>query len=287
MSTDKIRILTEVRRIVKFLTDGEYITTALDDLQDTTKQRMKEYEQITTMKILTCDNRVDEVCRTLRTQTQCFDDYIYHLKRVNEMLLSGITLSQIISNLQGNKYESIDWRNNFMPTNYDAYANLLTGTIKVQIDKDRGFFRYNPEITDVKIIVPNKVVEVTFSDGTKEKSVCHEDDTFSLETAIAICISKKIMGGSSAYNNAVKRGIKVYEDKLKREELDLIEKERIEKRRAKRLVYKKRREEKKAQIEKERQIEIQTEAYVRAMKYMNSPASRVVLDKCIVNQEDK
>lgn len=267
-----------MRRIVKFLTDGEYITTALDDLQDTTKQRMKEYEQITTMKILTCDKRVDEVCSTLRRQTQCFDDYIYHLKRVNEMLLSGITLSQIISNLQGNKYESIDWRNNFMPTNYDCYADLLKGTIKVQIDRDRGFFRYNPEITDVNIIVPNKVVEITFSDGTKEKAVCHEEDTFSLEAAIAICISKKIMGGSSAYNNAVKRGVKVYEDKLRREELDKAEKERIEKRRAKRLAYKKRRDEKKAQIEKERQIEIQTEAYVRAMKYMNSPVNRLVLD---------
>ena len=127
-----------------------------------------------------------------------------------------------------------------------------------------------PIVTDVRIIVPNKVVEVTFSDGTKEKAVCHKDDTFTLEAAIAICISKKIMGGSSAYNNAVKRGIKVYEDKLKREEFNKAEQERIEKRRAKRLAYKKRREEKKVQVEKERQIEIQKEAYIRAMEYMNN-----------------
>lgn len=256
-----------MRRIVKFLTDGEYITTALDDLQDTTKQRMKEYEQITTMKILTCDNRVDEVCSTLRRQTQRFDDYIYHLKRVNEMLLSGITLSQIISNLQGNKYESIDWRNSYM--NYEATITLdgIRNYINTMASLNKP---YLPTITDVNIIVPNKVVEVTFSDGIKEKSVCHEEDTFSLEAAIAICISKKIMGGSSAYNNAVKRGVKVYEDKLKREELDRAEQERIEKRRAKRLAYKKRRDEKKAQIEKERQIEIQKEAYIRAMEYMNN-----------------
>ena len=127
-----------------------------------------------------------------------------------------------------------------------------------------------PRIKDVNIIVPNKVVEVTFDDKTKEKSVCHKDDTFTLEAAIAICISKKIMGGSSAYNNAVKRGIKVYEDKLKREEFDKAEQERIEKRRAKRQAYKERRVAKREEIEKEKQIEIQKEAYIRAMEYMNN-----------------
>ena len=218
------------------------------------------------MKILTCDNRVDEVCRVLEKRTTCYEDYIDNLRRVNQMLLKGITLSEIISILQGNKYESIDWRNNYMPTNYDYYADLLKGTI----DKDRGIFRYTPKITDVKIIVPNKVVEVTFLDGTKEKSVCREPDVFSLESAISICIRKKIMGGSSAYNNAVKRGIKVYEEKLKREEFDKAEQERIEKRRAKRQAYKERRAAKREEVEKEKQIEIQKEAYIRAMEYMNN-----------------
>lgn len=131
------------------------------------------------------------------------------------------------------------------------------------------------DITDVKVIVPNKVVEVTFGDGTKEKSVCKEPDVFSLETAISICVSKKIMGGSGAYNKAIRDGIKVYEDKLKKEEAEKLEQERIEKKRAKRLAYKKRRatrlaeeaEAKKA-AEREEQIEIQKEAYIRAMKQM-------------------
>lgn len=125
-------------------------------------------------------------------------------------------------------------------------------------------------IMDVKIIVPNKVIEVTFADGTKEKAVCREPDVFSLETAIAICISKKIMGGSSAYNNAVKRGVKVYEDKLRKEAADKAEQERIAKRREKRLAYKERRAAKREQAEKEKQIEIQKEAYIRAMKYMRT-----------------
>lgn len=134
-----------------------------------------------------------------------------------------------------------------------------------------------PQIADVNIIVPNKVVEVTFADGTKEKSVCREPDTFSLESAISICISKKIMGGSSAYNNAVKRGMKVYEDKQKREAAEKAEQERIEKKRAKRLAYKERRAAKRAEEENQRkarereeQIEIQTEAYMRAMDIMRN-----------------
>ena len=139
------------------------------------------------------------------------------------------------------------------------------------------------QIVDVNPIVPNKVVEVTFADGTKEKSVCREPDTFSLEFAISICISKKIMGGSSAYNNSVKRGMKVYEDKQKIETAEKAEQERIEKKRAKRLAYKERRSAKRAEEEKQRkarereeQIAIQTEAYLMAMKAMDDSKNVVV-----------
>lgn len=85
------------------------------------------------------------------------------------------------------------------------------------------------------------------------------------------------MGGSSAYNNAVKRGMKVYEDKQKREVAEKAEQERIAKKRAKRLAYKERRAAKIAEEEKQRkareredQIAIQTEAYLRAMDIMKS-----------------
>lgn len=159
--------------------------------------------------------------------------------------------------------------NKNMPTDNTVYADLLRGTYKVYIDKDRIRF---PEIKDINIIVPNKVVEVTFTDGTKEKSVCREPDVFSLESAISICISKKIMGGSSAYNNAVKRGMKVYEDKQKREATEKAEQERIEKKRAKRLAYKERRAAKK----REEQVAIQAEAYLRAMKLMDDSKNVVV-----------
>lgn len=123
-------------------------------------------------------------------------------------------------------------------------------------------------IKDVNIIVPNKVVEVTFEDGTKEKSVCKEPDVFSLEMAISICVSKKLMGGSNIYNNTIKRGMKIYNSKKKKEAEDKAEQERIERKRAKKKIQKERRIAKRAEMEKERQIEIQKEAYVRAMQYM-------------------
>ena len=160
---------------------------------------------------------------------------------------------------------------------------ILQNGLTILIENDKISKLFYPKVTDLNIIVPNKVVEVTFDDGTKEKSVCREPDTFSLESAISICISKKIMGGSSAYNNAVKRGMKVYEDKQRKEAFEKAEQERIKKKRAKRLAYKERRavkraEEEKLRREKEReeQIAIQIEAYLRAMKAMDNSKNVVV-----------
>lgn len=120
-------------------------------------------------------------------------------------------------------------------------------------------------IVDVNIIVPNKVVEVAFMDGDKQKAVCQEPDVFSLEQAISICITKHLLGGTSAYNKAIKNGIKVYQDKLVLEKNSKDEEIRIAKRRAKKAAYMKRRAEKR----REEQIEIQKETYVRAMELMN------------------
>lgn len=80
------------------------------------------------------------------------------------------------------------------------------------------------------------------------------------------------MGGSSVYNNAVKRGMKVYDAKLEKEADEKAEQERIEKKRAKRLAYKERRAAKK----REEQIAIQAEAYLRAMKAMDDSKNVVV-----------
>lgn len=225
-------------------------------------------------------------------------------KRMGVKILQPISVQEY-KNLKKNNYllNSKDWKGKLLIDDVDKVLEQLleTHVEKVTCTPDNYFknqednfmnnnFYFEPwnpiesslrlaQIKDVKVIVPNKVVEVTFLDGIKEKSVCKESDVFSLETAISICISKRILGGSSAYNNAVRQGMKVYEDKLKKESADKAEQKRIEKKREKRLAYKERRnakrieeENQRKKKEREEQIEIQKEAYLRAMKELNTTA---------------
>lgn len=126
-----------------------------------------------------------------------------------------------------------------------------------------GFYQSSkeliPDIEDVKIY-NNCAIVVKFMDGTTEKAVVHQCDEFSIEQGISICITKKLVGGSSVYNKLIDRAIRVF---LKNDA------KRIEEARAKeeRRERKKKNEEKKARREaamREKSIEIQKEAYVRA-----------------------
>lgn len=70
-----------------------------------------------------------------------------------------------------------------------------------------------PAITDVKTI-NNKVVIVTFADGTSTKAVCDKDDAFNLDVGIGICITKRLMSrdektGNSMFNKAIRDAHKV------------------------------------------------------------------------------
>lgn len=211
---------------------------------------------------------LDLICRTCKSIAKEEHMYLNLLNQIVTKLSEGYSIDYISYCLRGNKYTSCEGEEKIMPTKFELPRGQWIPLI------------YEPkfvQIVDVNPIVPNKVVEVTFADGTKEKSVCREPDVFSMESAISICISKKIIGGSSAYNNTVKRGMKVYEDKQKKEAAEKIEQERIEKKRAKRLAYKKRMAVKRAEEENQRkarereeQIEIQKEAYLRAMDIMRS-----------------
>lgn len=125
------------------------------------------------------------------------------------------------------------------------------------------------KITDVNIIVPNKVVEVTFIDGDKQKTVCQEPDVFSLEQAISICLAKHLLGGTGAYNKAVKNGVKVYKENQEEMRRVKVEEEHMAKRRAKKAAYMKRR----AERRREEQIEIQKEAYVRAIREIGAASN--------------
>ena len=118
-----------------------------------------------------------------------------------------------------------------------------------------------PDIKDV-IVHNNCVVIVEFTDGTSEKAVVHPCDEFSVEQGISICITKKLVGGSSIYNKLIDRAIKIMinndAEKTKRVKEEEARKER-----------KKRNDEKKARrkaAKREEYIETQKEAYIRALR---------------------
>lgn len=128
------------------------------------------------------------------------------------------------------------------------------------------------QVSDVQIIVDDKVIVVTFDDGTSEKAVLCDGDTFSLEQGISICLAKKLLSdktgghGSREYNKIIKRGMKVYSNKLKAE-AEAKRKEEEEKSRRERIATKKDAKRKRREdAERERAIEIQKEAYLRAMQ---------------------
>lgn len=243
--------------------------------------RRKIDEQKTIMKTIACEESsiVDDFCMTLQRRSSSWGDFIVCLDKVNKSLLAGIPLREIIYNyLENKKHLNYGGEKNMMDYYVREFNTEMLPITKILACREKDI-----RIVDVNPIVPNKVVEVTFADGTKEKSVCREPDVFSLESAISICISKKIIGGSSAYNNAVKRGMKVYEDKQKKKEAEKVEQKRIEKKRAKRLAYKERRAAKRTEEENQRkakereeQIAIQAEAYLRAMKAMDNSKNAVV-----------
>lgn len=123
-----------------------------------------------------------------------------------------------------------------------------------------------PEIVDVKTI-NNKVIIVTFIDGTQTKAVCDKDDTFNLEVGIGICITKRLMSsdeqtGNSMFNKTIKNALKVMK---RNEQLEKTRKEIEEE--EKRIADKiKRKKEKRAEKRRQKKIQMMAEAILLAEK---------------------
>lgn len=123
-----------------------------------------------------------------------------------------------------------------------------------------------PEIIDVKVI-NDKVIIVTFIDGTQTKAVCDKDDTFNLEVGIGICITKRLMSndeqtGNSMFNKTIKNALKVMKrnEQLKRA---CEEAEEEEKRIADKI---KRKKEKRAEKRRQKKIQMMADAILLANK---------------------
>lgn len=123
-----------------------------------------------------------------------------------------------------------------------------------------------PEIVDVKVI-NDKVVIVTFIDGTQTKAICNKDDTFNLEVGIGICITKRLMSndeqtGNSMFNKSIKDALKVMK---RNEQLEKARKEFEEE--EKRIEDKiRRKKEKRAEKRRQKKVQMMAEAILLADK---------------------
>ena len=79
---------------------------------------------------------------------------------------------------------AIDLGNGFQLTNEGLCYNPSWLTV------EKGWT--SEQIRDINVIVPEKVVEITFCDTKKEKMVCHKDDTFDLRKCCFIAIAKHL-----------------------------------------------------------------------------------------------
>ena len=71
------------------------------------------------------------------------------------------------------------------------------------IDTPAPRTKYIPEIKTVHFNYPATVV--IWEDGTKTVVKCQEDDFYSPETGLALCIAKKALGNQSNFNNEFKK----------------------------------------------------------------------------------
>lgn len=228
-----------------------------------------------------------------RVLQHCLLDYYNHMKQIFDYI-DNKKREEFYKEIEKMNTENTNTYSADYQADSIAFADALLPRIvygvpvkktKMVVEDDGVKFAYNPHMPfsiTSDIVIPriedvqsinNKVVIVKFADGTTEKAVLSDDDTFSLEQGISICITKKILNkelkganGGSAYNKLVDYGLKVYKDKEKNAKKKAEDEKKAKEAEQKRIEkIRKKREKRKAKL-REEQIEIQAEAYRRAMQ---------------------
>lgn len=117
-----------------------------------------------------------------------------------------------------------------------------------------------PDIKDITLYNDNTVV-VEFVDGTKEKAVLSEEDNFSMEQGVSICLAKKLVGGSSIYNKLIDYMLRKYAQIQKKKADEAAELQAKKERTRK---YKEKKAAKKA-AKREEYVRTMQEAFSRAL----------------------
>lgn len=176
---------------------------------------------------------------------------------VGTSVVSG-AISATTTNMKKENNDSLQFVNHFPPFKCATYKSI-SNTIK-----------------DINIIVPGKVMVVTFNDDKQEKLVCQKEDHFSLRFGCFIAIAKHLykdtytpegieakateMSYQIHYVKIVNKALKNYskkcDEKAKEKRLEAEKKETAERKKAKREAYKERR---KARLEAERNESLKAE----------------------------
>lgn len=145
-------------------------------------------------------------------------------------------------------------------------SKLIETYTDIGVLTDKGMTKIMPTIISVKSI-NDKVVLIEFADGTTEKSILADGDTFSLEHGIEICLMKKLLSdlthgnGNSVYHKLVDYAMNRY-NRLSKWEQEEAEREKAEKE-AQRTLEEKR--EKKKEKRKQKEIAEYTDILAQAI----------------------
>ena len=202
---------------------------------------------------------------------------------ISEGISYNANTGKFTANIGGETYEIGDVPSLNFPSALTS-SNLYTKddaayASPAKIHQAHPFSCWNPNplyIKDINVIVPGKVMVVTFNDDKQEKLVCQKEDRFSLRFGCFIAIAKHLykntytsegiehMTTEMSYqihyvkivNKAIKNYSKKCEEKAKEKRLEFEKKEIAERKRAKREAYKERR---KARLEAERNEALKAE----------------------------
>ena len=211
-----------------------------------------------------------------------FDGSAYKLNCGADFIFEEKCLEKVVANSDsGNKNDTFTF--NAKKENKEMRKQEVGLTQRERIENKMKEYIHKSGVCSVNIIVPNRVVEVTFNDYfyTKVKTVCDKNDIFSLERALYIAYAKQRYNGTYTsegiekkadefkyekfYVSKVKNALKVYECQQKLAALNKEEEEIKLRQKQKRHERNERRRARRAEERKNEQIAIQKEAYLQAM----------------------
>lgn len=201
------------------------------------------------------------------------DGNVYKLNCGADFTFEEGCLEKVVANSDsGNKNDTFTF--NAKKENKEMRKQEVGLTQRERIENKMKEYIHKSGVCSVNIIVPNRVVEVTFNDYfyTKVKTVCDKNDIFSLERALYIAYAKQRYNGTYTsegiekkadefkyekfYVSKVKNALKVYECQQKLAALDKEEEEIKLRQKQKRHERNERRRARRAEERKNEQIAI-------------------------------